>query len=192
MNYEMMIPPFEIIRFKDMNKVQAKEYFEWYMSQKENRINVLKNYIKDDGGDIVFDYTVDSLIPLWEWYESKISYRELSDKEVESRKKRYPQWMENYISNKDLSFETLKISLDVAIYFAEVIVRNNDEISWGYFTKPKNRISVNEPTLLGFICDKDLNPRTIVNTCTRRSGREKNKNRLYDIYHVWMDYIEKS
>ena len=191
MKYKTMIPPFGLMRFVDMNKVQAKEYFDWFISQIDNRINYLQSYIMDDGKDIVFDYSVESLIPLWEWYENHISYRKLSVDEIESRKNKYPKWMENYISNKDISFETFKISLDIAIYFAEVIIRNNPEISWGYFTKPKNRISVNEPTLLGFVCDKDLNPRVIVNTCTRRSGREKNKNRLYDIYYVWMEYIDK-
>ena len=68
--------------------------------------------------------------------------------------------------------------MDVALYFAEVIIRNNSEkIKWGYFTKPQIRIGVNQPTLLGFKYDKDLNPRIVIVNLARRSAK---KNYLLD------------
>ena len=60
---------------------------------------------------------------------------------------------------------------------------------WGYFTKPKNRFSVNEPVLLGFKDNDDLNPRLIVENCTRKSAKEKMDDRLLKIYNTWMKYI---
>ena len=51
-------------------------------------------------------------------------------------------------------------------------------------------MSVNEPTLLGFKSDMDLNPRLIVLNCTRRSGKERLNTRLFDMYNTWMSYIE--
>ncbi len=64
MQYEMMVPPFEQVEFREMNKKQAQEYFDWYIGQSEYRISLLLNAIKEDGVDIEFDYSVDSLIPL--------------------------------------------------------------------------------------------------------------------------------
>lgn len=80
--------------------------------------------------------------------------------------------------------------MDVAIYFAEVFIRNNQTIQWGYFTMPKKRMSVNEPTLLGLKNGMDLNPRLIVINCTRHSSSGKKNTRLYDMYCTWMQYVE--
>lgn len=86
--------------------------------------------------------------------------------------------------------ETLKYGMDIAIYFAEIIIKNSDgRIQWGYFTRPPKRMSVNQPTLLGFKAGMDLNPRLIVINCTRRSSKERNNNRLLDMYNTWMNYI---
>ena len=112
-----------------------------------------------------------------------------SDSEYHNIISKYPQWMIDHINDNDLSWETLMICMDVAIYFAEVIVKHNSSIKWGYFTKPKKRASVNQPVLLGFKYDKDLNPRLIVENCTRHSGEEKKSTRLYDMYFIWMGFI---
>lgn len=189
MKYEMMIPPFDRVEFIDMNKKQAQEYFEWYIGQIDYRISLLLNNIKEDGIDTNFDYSIESLIPLWEWYERKISYRKIDESEYQLRISKHPEWMKDYIAETDLSWETLMYCMDVALYFAEVMIRHNDNIKWGFFTKPKNRSGVNQPVLLGFKYDMDLNPRLIVENCTRRSGKEMLKTRLYDMYFTWMKYI---
>lgn len=187
--YEMMIPPFKIVDFSEMNNKQAKEYFDWYISQIEKRIALLISSINEEGNIDCLDYTIESLIPLWEWYERRIKYRIIDQEEREARIKKLPYWMHEYVSDNDLSWETLTYGMDVAIYFAEVIVRHNEKIKWGFFTKPKNRADVNQPVLLGFNNDIDLNPRLIVQNCTRRSAKEKQSTRLYDMYYTWMKYI---
>lgn len=189
MKYEMMIPPFDRVEFEEMNKKQVQEYFNWYIGQVDYRISLLLNAIKEEGIDANFDYSIESLIPLWEWYEKKISYRKLDEAEYQSRIKKYPEWMKNYIAEKDLSWETLMYCMDIAIYFAEVIIRHNDGIKWGFFTKPKNRGDVNQPVLLGFKYGKDLNPRLVVENCTRHSGEKKLSTRLYDMYYTWIKYV---
>ena len=190
MEYELMTPPFKCKEFDDMNKNDAKEYFDWYISQIGHRISVLKEYAHSENGDIIFDYTPESLIPLWDWYEQKIKLIKKSTKELEEEYKKYPKWVHDSLSHKKISMDTLKIGMDIAIYFAEVVVRScHGKIQWGYFTKPKNRMSVNEPTLLGFKHDMDLNPRLIVLNCTRRSSREKNSTQLFDTYQVWMSFL---
>lgn len=102
-----------------------------------------------------------------------------------------PEWMHKEIPKTKISIETWKFGMDIAIYFAEVIIKNSSgKVDWGYFTKPKNRNSVNQPVLLGFRADMDLNPRLIVTNCTRRSSRELQSTRLYEMYKTWMGYIE--
>lgn len=185
----MMIPPFEYDGFQKLKKNEAKEYFEWYMNQVEHRIEVLKKHILGERKDIIFDYTPNSLVALWDWYEEKIEIVNKSKEELEQEMSRYPKWLHNEIAHTKISMETLKYGMDIAVYFAEVIIRNNDgKIRWGYFTEPKMRMSVNEPTLIGFENDMDMNPRLIVINCTRRSSRENNSNRLLEMYNVWMNY----
>lgn len=185
-----MIPPFQHGEFENLKKREADKYFEWYISQVEYRIGVLKNYIHNEDENIIFDYSPESLISLWSWYEKKIKIVEKTKEELEEEFRRYPAWMHDEIEHTKISLETLKYGMDIAIYFAEVIIKNcNGKIRWGYFTKPRKRMSVNEPTLLGFKYDMDLNPRLIVINCTRRSSMERKESRLFDMYHTWMTYI---
>lgn len=191
MEYEMMIPPFEHKDFKSMNNKETKKYFDWFVSQVEYRIEYLKQYIDKEGVELDLDFSIDSLIPLWKWYEDKIEVVKKDKEEYIQQMAMYPEWMQPYISQEKISNDTLKIGLDISMYFAEVIIRNNPEkIRWGFFTKSKKRMSVNQPTLLGFLGDDDLNPRLIILNCTRRSSKEKNATRLYDMYNTWSKYIQ--
>lgn len=181
----------EYVEFRDMTKEQAQEYFEWYVEQIESHMERLKSEVCSEVEDMRFDYSPESLIPLWTWYEGKIKLIERTEDEISDEEKKYPEWMHAYIDRTKISLYTLRYCLDVALYFAEVIIRScNGKIYWGYFTKPKNRMSVNEPTLLGFKNKMDLEPRLVVLNCTRRSSREAMDTRLYDMYHTWMEYVE--
>lgn len=191
MEYEMMIPPFKHGEFIDMKKKEVQQYFDWYISQVGHRIDILSKQIEKEGLENVIDYSVDSLIPLWEWYEKKIEFVQKDVKEYEKEINQHPAWMQSEILTTKVSCETLKYALDISIYFAEIIIRNSKgKVKWGYFTSPKKRMSVNEPTLLGFKRDMDLNPRLIVLNCTRRSGKEHLNTRLFEMYNTWMSYIE--
>lgn len=190
MTYELMIPPFEYQGYKELKKKQVEEYFQWYIKQTEHRVEVLGKFLKIQGEQIELDYSVESLISVWRWYEKNIIIENKTEEEYKREKEKYPEWMKNEISDRKISMDTYKYGMDVAIYFAEVIIRNSSEkIYWGYFTKPKNRMSVNQPVLLGFNGDMDLNPRLVVVNCTRQSSREKQETRLYEMYKKWMAFI---
>lgn len=191
MEYEMMIPPFEHGEFIKMKKKEAQEYFDWFTSQVSNRIDILRKVLVKEGLNDILDFSAESLVPLWEWYEKKIIFIEKETEELLDEITKQPNWMKSEILTTKVSPETLKYALDISIYFAEIIRRDSKgKIDWGYFSSPSKRISVNEPTLLGFKSDMDLNPRLIVLNCTRRSGRELLKTRLFDMYNTWMTYIE--
>lgn len=43
MEYKMMIPPFEVGNFRELNKKQSDEHFKWYISQIPFRMEQLQN-----------------------------------------------------------------------------------------------------------------------------------------------------
>lgn len=190
MQYELMIPPFKHNGFRELNKKQAEEYFQWYVGQISVRMEMLNNYLKEEGEKINLDYSPGSLIPLWEWYETKIVIEEKTPEDYQRELDRYPEWMREWVSNTEISIETHMFGKDIAIYFAEVIRKNSaDKIYWSYYSKPKNRMSVNRPVLLGFRAEMDLDPELIISNCTLQSSEEHNGRRLFNLYKVWIDYI---
>lgn len=92
-----------------------------------------------------------------------------------------------------MSYNTLAICSDVAIYFAEVFRKHNKPyISWGFFTRPPKYDSVNEPVLLGFIRNQNLNPRRMVYHCTLHHIEGNTEFNLYEMYRVWEKDIQRS
>jgi len=178
MNYEYMIPPFRHDGFNTLNSRQIEQYFLWYIEQSAYRIDLLNKYIKSTNCDLIMDYSPDSLIELWDWYEKYVLLNdEINDKSVS---------IDN--GTKLFSNTVLKIALDISFYFAETIIKNNPTIKWGYFTRPKNLMSVNKPVLLGFK-SSCLDPRLIIENCSYRSIRCRNRNNLYNIYNNWLKFL---
>lgn len=179
--------------FDDFTKDEAELYFKWYTEHICERIKHLEEYIRMDDILAKLDFSVASLIPIWDWYESRIEIEHYTLRELKKKAKDYPEWLRREILSDDtkISLKTLAICSDLAIYFAEVIRRNNTEhIYWGYYTKPKNRMSVNEPVLLGFANNIEMNPRRILYNCTLESTEKAEKKMLLNLYYTWMKYIK--
>ena len=191
MEYEYMLPPIKNYKFAKFTKEEAEIYFNWYMEEKGHRIEMLEEYVHNAGVDIDFDYSPESLIPLWRWYETIIVSEKKTEEEIENEKKKLPEWLHSQISDEKISMNTLKFGMDIAIYFAEVMIRNSEgKLHWGYVTKPRNYAHVNKPLVLGFKADLDLNPSRLVYILTLRSKRERNEKRLYDKYYDLQEDIE--
>lgn len=190
MEYRKIVPP-DKLEFETMTKKQASEFFDWYIKDKEYGLCFLEKYLQKENEKIKLDYSPESLISIWEWYEDKIKVVNKTLDELGKEMSNYPTWMHAEIKETKVSLNTLIFAWDVAIYFAETIIKNSQgKIYWGYFSKPKNRMSVNQPTLLGFKSGMDLNPRQIVMTCTRKSCLEFDNMRLVNAYYTWQEYIE--
>lgn len=189
MEYIMMEIPSGMFSNKKISKEEVHKNFEYYISQSKERINYLNSYIEKTGINMEFDFSPFSLIALWKWYETKIEVVKKTDEELATQISQYPDWMNEFITKDRVADNTLKIALDVSFYFAEVIIKNNEKISWGYFTSPRSRVSVNQPVLLGFSNDIDLNPRTLVLNCTRKSIKKKDEGILFNMYNTWIKYM---
>ena len=88
MEYEYMIPPVKNYDFFEFTKEDAKIYFNWYMEEKGHRIEMLEEYVHNAGVDIDFDYSPESLIPLWRWYETIIVSERRTEEEIKKAKRK--------------------------------------------------------------------------------------------------------
>ena len=188
----LMIPPINK-SFNDFSTKETKQHFEWYVAQSDTRINQLQSYIIKTGSpEVILDGTIESLIPLWQWFEGNIKTEKKTEEDMEAELVGRPEWIHSEIRKIDWKFTVLTLAqaVDISFYFAKVFIDHNNCIRWGYYTKPKNRSSVNRPVLLGFRNNLDLDPREIVIVCCRKSLEEKKETRLLDVYNFWVKYIE--
>ena len=202
MSYSLMIAPFDFANhnriaaqqffdnyaFFELTPKQAKEYFLWYTSEIPNRIALLWEYMKQERPEAEpFDYSPESLLPLWEWYEQKIEQVPMTAEEIERRVRVFPKYLESDIrkNTKKFTDETLSLALDISIYLGEVVVKNYPHLRWNYRTRPKREFSVYRPVIDGLNYKMTLEPTQIVFVLMLKSVKEQNKIRLYNIYCHW-------
>lgn len=202
MAYSLMIAPFDFANhnriaarqffdnyaFFELTARQAKEYFNWYMEQIPNRITLLWEYMKQECPETEpFDYSPESLIPLWEWYETQIQQVPMTAKEIESRVKIFPKYLESEIRKNTNKFtdETLSLALDMSIYLGEIVVKNHPHLCWNYRTRPKREFSVYRPVIDGLNNKMTFEPSQVLFVLMLKSSKEQDKMRLYHLYRHW-------
>lgn len=187
MDYPIMEPPFVLLPFEEMKKKQVEQYFQWYMTEKENRIRQLDKFINQETTKVLLDYSAESLIDLWEWFESHIEYQEKTEEELHNELSGKPLWIQDILqqNKKRLTLLTMALAEDISIYFSETMIKNHAEIKWGYRMKPKKLDGVNQPILIGFHGDICRNPRRFVSVCITNSSDKRNKYELYETYKIW-------
>jgi len=150
LDYDILIPPLDK-PFKKLTKKQAEKYFIWYKSQLTPRVEYLQSY-----SGVVLDYSVDSLIDIWDWFLSIAETEETPqvrlDELREELKHLPPDLLETALKehSRQLSLQTEYIVRDIAMYFGEVYVKNNSAITWGYHTNKRLDSFYNRPLLVGF------------------------------------------
>lgn len=202
-NYPTMIAPFDFAAcnkiaalqlfsnysFFEISPKQAREYYRWFIGEVSHRISILMEYVKHEcPGNQLFDYSPESLIPLWDWYKLKIEQIPKTKEEIEQDVLKYPKWIENEIRKETTKYsvETLSLALDISIYLGEVVVKNYPHLQWGCRTKPKNEFSANRPVIIGLSGKrKYFNPSRIVFVLMIKSSKGDNENSLYDLYRYW-------
>lgn len=170
-----MEPPF-FKSFYEMNAKEAKEIFNFYISQIPIRIQYLESFLtKNFDCDICFDYSRESLVNFWDWY---------SDLLVEEQKN-HP-----VAGNPlNLSFDILGMGSDFAMYFGELFIKEHPKIFWGYKNKPKSNFFLNRPALLGFQDNIVYCPEHSISICVRRALEKKNSFEILKIFEFWEEYI---
>lgn len=155
-----------------MSPDEAERFFQWYISNIPKRLSVLSEYIKTSSRrEIPLDWTDESLISIWKWLVSCIK-TSISLENIKASIKQL-DFVRIFTDSKKISANTYAISTDVASYFAEMLIKDNNKLSWGYFTAPKKRMSVNKPIVKGFKNGIILDPRLVLENLLYRSLKEK-------------------
>lgn len=189
-NYKTMEVPFEYIPPSERNEEQAAQYFQWFIEQTDNRIDILQKYIEQTNGTrIVLDKTPGSLVSLWEWFQERIEYENRDKKQLLRRMNgSEPELLKN--AGIQLSNLTMAIVDDISIYLAETLIHNNKQVHWGYKKGVESMDMLNEPILFGFENNQvSVNHKNLVLVCVLRSIKKKNCLELYETYTVWKDHI---
>ena len=190
MTDELLYAMFDYWGCRNFTKSQAKKLYEEFIGKINFYVKNLEYCIELDKDDILLDYTPDSLIYLWEWFEQYIVFDKQTPEEHAIELNNYPEWMHDYVDDNIVSYRTLKLAMDVSVYFGEVFIKNNNRLKWDYFVKPKSMASVNQPVIMGFKHNIPLNPRMIVYVCMSRSYEEGFDNRrLYNAYIKWKNNV---
>ena len=189
--YPVTIAPFHFDNFKELSNAEAREYFNWYMEVKINRIQNLQNYINENEKlKIQLDYSVQSLENVWDWYKKEIETEDMTEEDYQKLCKGRPEWLQERIREEKtkVSILTWCICQDIAVYFGEVMIKKHEALHWDYFTKPKNAINIKEPIITGFRKGLYFSPFQILVTLTKRAVR-KEESSLEGMYLKWEKMI---
>lgn len=157
LNYDILIPPLSK-PFDMLSLEEATNYFEWYINCIPKRIEYLRRV-----SNLQLDFSSESLVPLWNWL---LKHAEIENtpkarlKEFNSQIKAMPYDIANTVLKENetqFSLQTEYILRDIAMYFGEVCVKNNQAIYWGFHTDTEKDSFANMPILMGFL-DRDFSP----------------------------------
>jgi len=190
MFYPMMEPPFEFESFREMTTQEAKQIFDWHIEQLSKRINVLKEafYFTTNKNDDVLNLSPSSLIPLWEWYKSRIKIEPITQEELEQLNK-LPKWAIPTGSGWKPDLGTVALALDISLYLAEVLLRQFPSLRWSLLTKPKSNINYNHPVIQGFKKNLHFEPTSVVLNLTFSVIRKNKSGNLLNIYEAWSKFV---
>lgn len=190
MDYVLMEPPFEMKEFHEMNKREAQQYFDWYMSQVPVRLKQLKEaYAETSGRDSgELDFSPQSLVPLWSWFLPWVAYEPKTAEEIQEELAKLPEWLhESFLEAPyDLSTGTLTLAADIAVYFAEVFRKKYPNLEWGFVIKPKSFMHVNRPILKDNNSTFILEPQHLLHVITLEAAENNlDQEALINLYTIW-------
>jgi len=185
MEYQPMMPPFEIGAFDEMKKREAQRHLDWYVSEIPIRLELLKSlYARSGKNPKELDLSPESLIPLWSWFMPTVQTVQLSKREFEKMRAQYPEWIWDELANWEVHVKSLNIAMDIGIYFGEVMIAKYPKMKWGFVEKPKSYIDLNKPTIM-YPTGADCCPSRILNTLTSKAAtKESFSKELFEAFQV--------
>jgi hypothetical protein len=195
--YPYWEPPFLVESFPDLPKKQAQRYFDWYVADIPNRVKLLEEWFNDKWGyDLKFDYSLNSLDPLWQAFELHIEVYEMTEQEIrELNAGMSDQAIEMCLEygkedRRAPTWRSTMMAYDIGAYFGETLIRNLPALHWGFLARPKSLLGVNEPVILGFKNRDYLEPRSTMKVgCLRFIEHGPRPHFLSDLVEVWREYL---
>jgi hypothetical protein len=166
------IPSFANKDFFAFTKSEAKEYLQWFLSIKDERIKILEIEVQKQYAYWKADYTKASLVELYEWFKQNVAYRPISDKEQEVIRIQLSSTplLANVIPIPAQTFtdETVSICFDVGVYFGETIIFNATDVNWLQKVSSTNFIDYAQPLIGKKNIKAPINPRRAAEGYARR------------------------
>lgn len=159
------IPEFADKDIYSFSKEEAKEYFKWFLSIKNERMQILEKEIKQNFPNWKLDFTRHSLVDLYEWFVKKVMYRSMTDNETEAFRNQIAQTPQFIgvidIPTKTYTEETVSICFDIGIYLGDTIIINVNGTKWMQKINSTNYIDYVHPLIATKVSKVPFNPRRI-------------------------------
>ncbi len=177
--------------FFDKTKQQLKEYGKWFEYEKENRLAILRQTVKDTEGFYEWegDFSVDSLKPLGRWLKLNIKTKKLSKEAYEMMRRSVPEYID--IRDWDMTPETYSKIIDVGIYFGEVFIRNNSGLKWKQYFSTIKRDAYNGHMLITG-GKTNINPIWLVRVlASSMADNSQSEERLFELHGIWQGQLRE-
>ena len=137
------------------------------------------------------DYTKNSLIKLYQWFECKVMYRKMIDhekKEIEKQISKTPSFV-GFIEIPETTFtdETVSICFDIGIYFGDVFVNNLAGIKWIQKINSTNYIDYAQPIIATKVSKVPINTRRVAENMARIIiDKEEKRKSFLELFEKWI------
>lgn len=184
MEYSTIQPPFTL-NFREMSKRELREYARWFHDVLPTRIAGLAKAVKSTPGyeDWEPDATPESLEQLGHWFEGQVETRAKTAEELARAKADLPYPID--IPEVELTNRTFSLAMDIGMYFARVVIHNNEGAEWDQPLRGSKRfVDYGQPVVVG-LGPVPLNPvQIMVTNAYRVSWGEPS--RLRELYDTWV------
>jgi hypothetical protein len=154
--YVLIQPPLRMA-IRELPKKELKEYFKWFLEVIPGRTAELGKAVQETPGFEAWepDLTPESLEPLGKWFEGQVERRPRTPEEIEKIEQKIKAGLGSkpmpiVVSDKELTYRTLSLAMDVGMYFCQVLQKNVPGLRWEQPLGSKNFIDYGQPVLMGF------------------------------------------
>jgi len=180
------------MKFQDLDRSDAKKFFDWFQEQIQTRTDVLALYIHSTPGfeNWEKDFSPQSLEILGTWFCQQVTTKKRSEKEIEDIYSKAPDWFKTIqVPDVDISAVTVSISVDIAMYLSQVMQKNVAGLQWKLITSPRSSVNYHQPVLAGK-GKMVFNPINIIVTYAYGIIRgSKGPERLRELYDIWANIL---
>ena len=184
MSYTLIQLPFAI-PFREMSKKQLDAYLVWFHQVLPGRIAELAQAIRGTPSYESWeaDGTVESLDVLGRWFETQVETRKQTAEELEEVRAQLAFSID--IAEDELTHKTFSLSIDIGLYFSQVMVKNLASLRWDQPRKDRRDADYGQPVLVGFAWGP-LNPVRVI-VATARKIADRDPARLRELFNVWAE-----
>jgi hypothetical protein len=125
--------------------------------------------------------TPESLEALGRWFEGQVETRKKAADEIEETRSKLTFPID--IPEEELTDGTFSLSMDIGMYFGQVIIKNLPGTEWDQPLKNKRLADYGQPVIMGF-GTVPLNPVRVMVTTAYGIARKKPA-RLCELYDTW-------